>query len=197
MVSIAILAGGQSRRMGRDKAFLEVGGLPIMARVLAQVEPLSNDVFISTNSPEKYAQFGLRLVADVCPLQAVLGGIYSALAAARYHHLLVVACDMPFLQADLLQHLIDLAPTADAVVPLLKASRPEVLHAVYSKRCLPAIRVCLQNNRLRVIDMFAEITVRYVERDEIAKFDPNFYSFINLNTPADWQRAQALAGKLS
>jgi molybdopterin-guanine dinucleotide biosynthesis protein A len=188
VVSVAILAGGQSKRMSRDKALLTVGGQSLIERVINRVKPLTDDLLISTNSPEKYAQFGLRCVVDVYPGKAALGGIYSVLRAAQHPSVLVVACDMPLLNTALLQYLVDLAPTADAVVPIVDGIQPETLHAVYSKKSIPAIETCLQNNNLRVSGMFDNISVRYVDRNEIARFDPEFLSFINVNTPDDWER---------
>jgi molybdopterin-guanine dinucleotide biosynthesis protein A len=196
MISIAVLAGGQSRRMGRDKAFLEVSGRAVIERVLATVAPLTDDLFISANQPEKYEQFGLPIVTDIYPDKAALGGIYSVIQAARYNHVLVVACDMPFLSLALLQHLMSLAPLADVVAPLIQPPQPETLHAVYGKTCLAPIEQRLLADKLRVIGFFEDVSVRYVQRDEVAKFDPNFYSFINMNTPEDWQRVQELAKSL-
>ncbi len=196
MVSIAIMAGGQSKRMGRDKAFLNVGGRRVIERVLARVKPLTDDLLLSTNFPQKYQEFGLRMVPDIYPDKAALGGIYSAIHAARHSHLLVVACDMPFLNVALLEYLIELAHTADVIVPLVDPPQPETLHAVYSKSCLPAIQSRLLANRLRIIGFFEDVTVRYVEREEIAQFDPHFYSFINMNTPEEWRQVQQLAAKL-
>ncbi len=197
MVSIAVLAGGQSTRMGQDKAFLKVGGESVIERVLAVVRPLSDDCFISTNSPAKYEQFGLRLVSDIYPNKAALGGIYTVIQAARHLGVLVVACDMPFLQVDLLNYLMELAPLADVVVPVVNPPQPETLHAIYSKRCLPAIESRLFANRLRITGFFEAVSVRYVERQEIATFDPDFHSFVNMNTPSEWQAVQALADKLN
>jgi molybdopterin-guanine dinucleotide biosynthesis protein A len=182
--------------MGQDKAFLEVGGRRVIDRVLARLKPLTDDLFIGTNSPEKYREFGLRLVSDVYPDKAALGGIYSAIMAARYTRVLIVACDMPFLNIGLLQHLIELAPTADVVAPLIEPPQPETLHAVYSKSCLPAIEPRLLADKLRVIGFFEEVSVRYVEREEVARFDPDFYSFLNMNTPDEWHRIQSLATRL-
>ena len=197
LVSVAILAGGRSRRMGRDKAFLAVGGRSIIEWILMRVEPLTDDLLISTNSPEKYAQFGWRTVTDIYPDKAALGGIYSVIEAARHDHVLVVACDMPFLQVDLLRYMIDLAPTADAVVPLLDFAQPEMLLAVFNQSCSLAIKSRLLSNRLRIADFLGHVTVRYVERSEVARLDPNFLSFVNINTPEDWQKAQAIAEQLS
>lgn len=196
MVSVAILAGGQSKRMGRDKAFLEVGGQPVIERVINRVRGLTNDLFISANEPEKYVRFNLPLVADIYPDKAALGGMYSVIQAARHPHVLVVACDMPFLHVGLLQHLVELAPTADIVIPLINPPQPETLHAVYSKACLPAIERRLLTNQLRIIGFFEEVSVRYLERAEVAKFDPQFYSFLNMNTPEEWEKVQAIAKTL-
>jgi molybdopterin-guanine dinucleotide biosynthesis protein A len=183
--------------MGQDKAFLEIGGRPVIERVLLQVEMLTDDLFIGTNSPEKYKRFGLRMVSDIYPDKAALGGIYSAIRAARYDHVLILACDMPLLNNGLLRYLIDLAGSADVVAPLIDPQQPETLHAVYSKSCLPAIEARLKANKLRIIGFFDEVSVRYVGRAEIAKFDPNFYAFVNMNTPEEWQRIKALVEKLS
>lgn len=193
MVSVAVLAGGQSKRMGQDKAFLEVGGQPVIERVLAQVEPLTDDLFISANAPQRYAHLGLPIVPDIYPDKAALGGLYSVIQTARHPHVLVVACDMPFLNVALLRYLIELAPTADIVVPLISPPQPETLHAIYSKNCLPAIKARLLADKLRIIGFFEDVSVRYIERNEVARFDPHFHSFINMNTPEEWKKVQAIA----
>jgi len=192
VVSVAVLAGGQSKRMGQDKAFLEVGGERVIERVLARVKPLTDDLFINTNSPEKYERFGLRMVADVYPDKATLGGIYSSIQAAYHHHVLIVACDMPLLNIKLLRYLADLAGSADVIAPIIDPPQPETTHAIYSKACLPAIETRLLQNKLKVIGFFDDVSVRYVDRAEISKFDPHFYSFINMNTPEDWQQIKIL-----
>lgn len=196
MVSVAVLAGGQSKRMGQDKAFLEVGGQMVIERVLARVSPLTNDLFIGTNSPEKYEEFGLRMVSDIYPDKAALGGIYSAISAAIHSHVLVVACDMPFLSVKLLRYLINLSADVDVVAPMIEPPQPETMHAIYSKNCLPAIKPRLLRNKLRVIGFFDEVSVRYVDRDEVSRLDPDFHSFINVNTPEEWQKIKTLAKKL-
>jgi molybdopterin-guanine dinucleotide biosynthesis protein A len=192
VVSVAVLAGGQSKRMGQDKAFLEVGGEAVIERVLARVQSLTDDLFINTNSPEKYKRFGLRLVADVYPDKATLGGIYSSIQAAYYPHVLIVACDMPLLNLKLLGYLADLAGSADVIAPMIHPPQPETTHAVYNKACLPAIKSRLEQNRLKVIGFFDDVSVRYVDRAEVATFDPHFYSFINMNTPEEWQQVNKL-----
>lgn len=195
MISVAILAGGQSRRMGQDKAFLPVGGKPVIERVIERVSPLTDDLFINANETGKYLPLGLPVRPDVYPDKAALGGIYSAIYHARHPQVLVVACDMPFLNPALLAYLAGLAPTADVVAPVINPPQPETMHAVYSKACLAAIEPRLRANRLKIIGFFDDVTVRLVDRDEAARFDPDLYSFLNMNTPEDWQKVQALAGE--
>jgi molybdopterin-guanine dinucleotide biosynthesis protein A len=182
--------------MGQDKAFLKVGGQPVIERVLGRVKSLSDDVFISANQPEKYEEFGLRVVTDIYPDKAALGGIYSVISAAHHDRVLVVACDMPFLNVSLLKHLINQAPLADVVVPLIQPPQPETMLGVYSKSSLPAIESRLLRNKLRIIGFFDDVSVAYISREEILKIDPKLYSFINMNTPEEWERAEALAEKL-
>ncbi len=191
-VSVAILAGGQSRRMGRDKAFLPVGGRPVIERVIQRVVPLSDDVTIITNTPERYHHLGCRMESDVYPGKGALGGIYTAIHGACHSHCLVVACDMPFLNPNLLRHLMSLASGFDVVIPCIK-DFPETMHAIYGKGCLEPIERSLLAGRLKIIAFFEDVRVRYVGRDAVARFAPNFYSFLNMNTPADWERVQRLA----
>jgi molybdopterin-guanine dinucleotide biosynthesis protein A len=191
-ISVAVLAGGQSSRMGQDKAWLPVGGRPVVERVVERVAPLSDDVLLIANVHAPYGRLPARLVGDVYPGKGSLGGIYTALQAARYDHCLVVACDMPFLDAGLLRYLIGLAPSYDVVVPRVEGF-PETLHAIYGKRCLEPIQRRLLAGQLKIVGFFDEVRVRYVERDDVACFDPQFRSFMNMNTPADWERLQQLA----
>lgn len=191
VVSVAILAGGQSRRMGQDKAFLPVGGRSLIERVIQRVAPLSDDVAIITNLPDRYRRLGHRLVGDVYQGKGSLGGIYTAIHAASYPHCLVVACDMPFINSDLLRYLMSLTPGFDVVVPYIKES-PETMHAIYSQGCLEPIRRRLLAGRLKIVDFFEDVRVRYVEPDDVARFDPTFRSFLNVNTPTDWERVQRM-----
>ncbi len=116
-VSGIILAGGKSRRMGRDKAFLDFDGKPLIAHVIERVRALCSDVFIVANDAAAFAHFDTRVVSDVYPGKGSLGGIFSGLQAAREEYALAVACDMPFLNDALLCYLISLVPQFDVVIP--------------------------------------------------------------------------------
>lgn len=194
-VSAAVLAGGQSHRMGRDKAFLSLGGKPVIQRVLERILPLSDDIILVTNTPEKYAPYAdYRITGDVYPGRGALGGIYTALTAARYQHCLIVACDMPFLNTRLLRYLARLAIfwNCDVVVPQI-SGRWETLHAVYSKRCLEPIEQCLRQDQLRVCSFFEKVRLYAVEQPRIERFDPLLRSFLNMNTPEEWRSLQHIA----
>jgi molybdopterin-guanine dinucleotide biosynthesis protein A len=193
-ISVAILAGGQSRRMGQDKAFLPVGGLPAIERVIQRVTDITDDVLLVTNTPGKYHHLGQRMASDIYPDKGSLGGIYTGIHVARFPYCLIVACDMPFLKVDLLRYLTTLLPGFDVVIPVVK-KYPETMHAIYGKGCLAPIERRLLADELKIIGFFDEVRVRYVPRQEVARFDPTFRSFINMNTPADWQHVQQLAAE--
>lgn len=221
-VSALILAGGQSQRMGRDKAFIDFEGVPLVSRVIDCVKNLCAEIIIVTNDAGAYTRFGARIVGDVYPGRGSLGGIFSGLQAAREPHALAVACDMPFLNQALLRYMISLAPQFDVVVPraqdpsgktprsargekpttrktaarldhpIAKESDLHPMHAVYSKNCLAPMEANLKAEDLRLIGFHNAVRVRVVEPDEVDRFDPKHLSFFNVNTPEDLQVAQSL-----
>lgn len=193
-LTVAVLAGGRSSRMGTDKSFVRVLGRPLIEHILAQVAGVGDETLIVTNRPDAYAYLGLPLFADVLPDKGALGGLYSALHAARQQHVLCIACDMPFIVRPLLDHLLSLRPEAEAVVPRL-AGQPEPFRAMYRRDCLGPIRTALDAGQLRVTSIFADMQVRYVDEAEIDRFDPEHLSFVNINTPADLEQAGRLAAQ--
>ena len=182
-VSAAVMAGGKSRRMGRDKAWLELGGRPIIERVIDVLREVADEVVIVANDA-RYGALGLRVVPDRFPEGGALGGIATGVWAATHERVLVAACDMPFLRADVLRLLLSHAPEADAVVPRV-GGEFETLHALYSKACLPAMERALAAGRMRVISFYDDVRVRAVEEDELRTVDPELRSFTNVNTPEE------------
>ena len=116
--SIAILSGGQSRRMGQNKALMDLQGKPVLQWVIDTVRPLSDDVYLVTNTPDDFRRFGLPMVGDVFPGNAALGGIHSAIANARHDWVLLLACDMPLIRAEIIRRLAHWRGNVDAVVTL-------------------------------------------------------------------------------
>jgi len=189
MLTVAVQAGGQSRRMGKDKSFVLFGGRPLIEIVLEKVSGLGDELILITNKPAAYAHLGLPLFPDVYPNHGSLGGIYTAVYHATFPHTLVVACDMPWLNRDLLRYMISLRNTADVIIPRWQKF-PEPLHAIYSKACLPAIQASLKAGQLKITRFFPQINVRYVEPEEIRRFDRHGRSFANINTPDDLAKFQ-------
>lgn len=205
-VSGVILAGGESRRMGQDKAFLEVGGRRLIDRVIDAIERVTDDVIIVTTTPGDYAGCGTRLAEDLYPGTGALGGIYTGLHAAEHPCSFVVACDMPFLNVELLKYMSSQIQHHDVVMPYVGDEEPATntratakardlhpLHAVYSKRCLEPIARALERGDLRTIAFLPDVDVRFVGRREIEQFDPQHRSFFNANTPEELHRAQDLS----
>ena len=183
-VSAIILAGGQSRRMGRDKALIDYQGRPIVAHVIDTLRALSDDIVVVANRSDLYGPFGARVVPDYEPPCGPLGGIAAGLQAVQHPLVVVVACDMPFLSVPLLRWLIDLAEGYDAVVPQT-GDEFEPLHAVYRRECYSSIVRRLERGERRVISFFADVRLRPVPEPEWRPFDPAGRSLVNLNTPDD------------
>lgn len=191
-ISGAVLVGGKSRRMGRDKALLAVGGQPLLQRVVEALREVTDELLLVGVGAERYAWLGGRAVDDLVPGGGPLAGIYTALSVARHSHCLVVACDMPFLNTDLLRYMRQQAMGWDAVVPRLRGWWLEPLHAVYARSCLKPAERMLESGNLCILDLFPLVRTRYLETHEVALFDPGGRSFVNLNTLTDLALVQTL-----
>lgn len=199
MLTVCIQAGGESRRMGRDKALLPFLGRPLISRVIARLAPLADEVIVTTNRPADYAFLGLPLFPDLLPNRGALGGLYTALASASQPLVAVVACDMPFASADLLAYARDvmLRDAADVVIPQPGEGLFEPLHAVYRREtCLGPIRAALEAGQWKVISWFSQVRVRGLSPDEIAACDPTGLAFSNVNTPEELAHAEQTARAL-
>lgn len=191
-VTVALLAGGKSSRMGTDKAFVRVLGRPLIEDILAQVDGLGAENIIVTNRPDDYHYLGLPLFGDVLLDKGALGGIYTALHSATQPHVFCLACDMPFIVRPLLDYFITLISEGDVIMPRLGAES-EPFRALYSRACLGPIRAALEAGKMRVISFFPDVRVRFVDEAEIDRFDPTHRSFFNVNTPEDLEQARQLA----
>jgi len=183
-------------RLGRDKTVETVGNTSLLERVIFNLSLLNSDIIMVTAVKQFLPQFidypKLRLVADIYPGKGALGGIYTGLATSDSFYNLVVACDMPFLNQDLLRYMVRIADGFDLVMPRL-GSLVEPLHAVYSKGCLAPMENLLKQGNLKISDLLALVKVRYLDAEEIDRFDPEHLSFFNINTEADLEIAQELA----
>ncbi len=192
-VSGVILAGGASRRMGSDKALLQLDGQPLIVVVAERLRAVTDEVILVADEGGRYRGLTDRTVPDIYPGVGTLGGIHAGLVAASYDLALVVACDMPSLDPRVLSWFVGVAEGVDLVV-LRHSKGVEPLHAVYRKTCLPAIEDTIRSGERCAFAFYDRIRVRYVAPQELSMLDPELASFANVNTPAEWREAQRLAG---
>ena len=168
---------------------MSLGGKRLVDRVVEVMRSVFDDLLMVTNTPDVYADLGLPMVQDVWPEKGSLGGVYSAIYHVATPYCLVVACDMPFLQAAVLRYLITQLTDYDVVVPDVLGEL-QTLHAIYSKACLQPIERRLETHRLRIVGFFPEVRVRTVTASELEPYDPELLAFQNLNTPEEFQAAE-------
>jgi len=195
MLSLALLTGGRSIRMGQDKALMPFLGRPLIQCVLERLATVGEQVLLSTNHPADYAFLNLPSYPDIQPDCGSLGGLYTALSAARHSILAAVACDMPFANPALFKYerLLLSQTGVDVVIPS-KPDGLEPLHAVYRRdTCLPVVRSALEAGELKMIGWLTEVSVRIVLPEEVAHFDPHGLAFWNLNTPEEFHQAEQRA----
>jgi molybdopterin-guanine dinucleotide biosynthesis protein A len=196
MTSI-ILAGGKSLRLGRSKALQLIEGKSLIQWVVDCLAILSTEIIIVTAHGESIpcsSSVMTKTVADIYPGKGPLVGIYSGLRASSSPRAIVVGCDTPFLSTGLLEYMAQICSTFDVVVPRIK-TKLEPLCAVYSKNCLAPIQELLEQDERRIRKLFDMVEVKYVEEDEINRFDPKHLSFFNINSQADLDRARKLAAE--
>lgn len=182
-----ILAGGKSRRMGLNKAFLKYGSTTFIEHQIVMLRNIFDEIILSANDANAYTHLKLPIVSDVLPERGPLSGICAGLSRARSSHAFVIACDMPFINEKLILYLKSLINDYDIVVP--QTSRGlEPMHAFYSKNCIQPIYRCLEEGRLRIVDFFTEVKVKIVGETEFAGLDASLQSLINMNTPDEYKK---------
>jgi molybdenum cofactor guanylyltransferase len=191
-VSAAILAGGRARRYGgADKASLAVGSARIIDRQLAALSAVADDIRIVANDGDRYGALGVRVIPDAIADAGPLGGVYTALVDARHDAVIVLACDLPFVTAALLERLLierGSGEEVDAVVPR-SARGVEPLCAVYDRRCAGAARARIDRGALQVAGLLEDVRVRELGPEVLAPYDAGAL-FTNVNTPHDHERAR-------
>jgi molybdopterin-guanine dinucleotide biosynthesis protein A len=196
-INCIILAGGKSVRFGHDKVLETIGNTSLLEQVISRVNPLSKNIIIVTSKERDFGQLvklpKINVVSDIFPGQGSLGGIYTGLVNSDSHYNLVVAADMPFLSGSLLSYMIKVSEGSDFILPHIK-DWYEPLHAIYSKNCIEPIKSMLEGGRKVIVELFDYVKVRYVEAEEVDRFDPKHLSFFNINTQADMERAMKIAG---
>jgi len=190
-ITCAILAGGESRRMGQNKAFIQVEGTWLFDYVYGTCKKLFSEIIIVTNQPQQFCEYQAHIVLDAIGGGGSLGGIYTALKKASNYYTFCVACDMPFLKPEVVTHLIGKRRGCDIVIPLITGGL-EPLHALYSKRCIKPIRKLLERGELKITRLLSEVRVCYCNEEELRTIDPSLTSFTNVNTKKDVLKIQRM-----
>ena len=195
-ITAVILAGGMSRRLGRNKALEPFQGEPLIRRVIRRMGQVASNIIVVANDQERVAELDLpdsvTPVIDEYPGKGSLGGIYTGLNAAPTDWAVFCACDMPFPSPRLYRALLANRDDNDAVVPVVKG-RPEPIHAAYSRACLEPIREKLAADRLKISGFFEDVRVCYFTEDRVREIDPDLLSFFNINTQKDLEKANRVA----
>jgi len=188
----AILAGGHGRRLGGiDKGALIVGSDSILERQLTLFRGLTPHVLIVGSETSAPRRADVTVVTDRIAGAGSLGGLYTALLDAPTEQVVVIACDMPFLTSPFLAHLAERGEDVDVALPRDAHGR-HPLCASYQRRIAGHLKARIDRGTLRIGDALAELYVREIEPDELSSFDPDGRLLLNVNTPADYERARTL-----
>ena len=186
-----ILAGGESRRMGRDKVFLDAAGVPLFERVHGVLRQIFRDIIVVSNNPRWFHAYGVRVIPDLIPGQGALGGLYTGLKHASNDRAFCFAADMPFLNPRLIRYMMERGYEGDVIIPKTSDGL-QPLHAIYSQACLKPIEDLISRGNLKIVDFFRYVTVVYISESEILTHDPKMISFLNINTKEDLRQVEHL-----
>jgi len=179
-----ILSGGKSLRIGENKAFIQVEGIPIIKKIHNLFRELFQEIIIVTNQKELFSDFKSRIFSDLIPDRGVLGGLYTGIFFSTFSYFFCVACDMPFIKKAVVQYLIEKTEGYDVIVPKTSDGL-QPLHAIYSKNCLNAITKVMEKGNYKILDFYEMVKIKIVEEDDFIFLDPFRESFINVNTPEE------------
>jgi molybdopterin-guanine dinucleotide biosynthesis protein A len=191
---VVVQAGGESTRMGQDKALVFFSGQPLVQRVLERLSLLASELVVTTNRPDDFKFLGVRLAGDIFPGYGSLGGLHTALSAASLPLVAVVACDMPFASAALIEATVQtmIETGCDAVVPRSEHGL-EPFHAVYRKEtCLPLVEAAIRNEKRRVDAWYAQARMLFIPYETVLQYDPSGRAFLNVNTPEELAEAEKI-----
>jgi molybdopterin-guanine dinucleotide biosynthesis protein A len=186
-----ILTGGSSKRYGKNKAFLEIGGIRLIDRITEVMKNIFKRVILVTSEKKGYEYLGIPMVEDLIKGLGPIGGIYTGLMSMSAQAGFFVACDMPFINKQLVHYMVGIQDNHAAVVPSV-ANDIEPLHAIYAQSCLGPIRNLIDSKRYQVRLVYDQISVRYVKEGEIRRFGSPSRAFLNINTPDELAKTQSL-----
>jgi molybdopterin-guanine dinucleotide biosynthesis protein A len=196
-IGYIILAGGKSKRLGRNKINEVIGGITLLNRVVNVLSAFNGEIILVTaedsSLPDTFTYAKISKVQDLYPGKGMIGGIITGLSASKNFYNLVVAADMPFLNPVLIRYMISNAKGND-LVAYKNQNELEPLHAIYTKNCLPILEEIMLKDR-RIFELLGQVKVRYLSPAEINQYDPKKISFFNVNTESDLRIANEIAAK--
>jgi len=187
-----ILAGGSSKRYGQNKAFLKICGTPLIDSVTEAMKTIFKRVILVANEKKDYEYLEIPIVEDLVKGLGPIGGIYTGLMSMPDKAGFFIACDMPFINSQLVRYMVDIKKDNHAAVVPSVASEIEPLHAIYTQSCIKPIRSLIDSHRYQVRLFYDYIPVRYVREEEVKKFCRPSMAFLNVNTPDEFARIQSL-----
>jgi molybdenum cofactor guanylyltransferase len=192
-----ILADGKSASLGGNKGTELIGGIPVIERVIKSLTPITTRILLVTggDSITFSTLKSVEVIPDNYRIKRPLTGIYTGLCCSRSKANIIVTCDMPFLNPALLDHMVKILPSYDAIVPRWPNMQKEPLHAVYSLSCLLTMRKHLESNRYSIINVLKEMHVLHLNKRGFSELDPEFFSFFNINDQADIDWANKIAAR--
>lgn len=197
-ISFIVLAGGKSIRLGRDKIREVIGEKTLLQWVISSISCFDTEILLITAEkepvPDNIRYHKIKTAMDIYPGKGSLGGIYSGVVNSKSFYNFVVAGDMPFINRSLLQYMMQVSQGFDVVVPRL-GKRLEPLHAIYSKNCIKPMEDLLNQGELQIFRFFPGVKIRYVEAEEVEKYDPKHLSFFNINNEEDLNKAKNIVIK--
>jgi len=186
-----ILAGGKSQRMGKNKAFIDSGGIPLFERVYRVFKEIFSEIIIVANDAGPFERYEAILQMDIISDKGAIGGLYTGLFHSSNYHAFCSACDMPLLNPHVIKYMADKRDSYDVIVPKTHDGL-HPLHAIYSKRCLNPMRQLFDGGDLRIVNFFHQVRVKYIEEIEIREFDPHMRSLINVNTEEEMEAVRKI-----
>jgi molybdenum cofactor guanylyltransferase len=194
-LSAVILAGGDSKRMGTNKALLRLEGKNLIDHVFYKLNDIFSEIIIVTDRPDEFAYLPARLTGDIFVQEEknALRGIHAGLTVCANQSAFVSGCDMPFLSLPLIKYMSGFALDFDAVVPRV-GDYNQPLFAFYNKTALNLITTRLENKKFKIVDLYPELKTKEIDEETIRVYDPHFLSFSNINTKEDFNRVQKQYG---
>ncbi len=190
-ISCFLLAGGKSKRFGHNKALIQIGGKRLIDIIIKKLSEVFPEVCLITTPQNSYQDIQIKKYFDIIPDKGSLGGIYTGLVESKTSHSFFFACDMPFINVELIEYMKKVKLDYDLLIPRTeKGLQP--LHAVYSKVCIPHIERMISENNFKIINFYDKINIEYIPEEICNKFDPEGRIFLNINTPDDLKIAEKI-----